>query len=130
MFDEKRNFIVLLGIFLLLTSLGGIITLSSENAIAGTPKSGIIAINETWTIAGSPYWIKDNITVEHGATLTIDPGVEIKFDGYYCLYINGNLNAIGTELNRIIITSNKTNPAPGDWDKIQINSTGHAEISY
>lgn len=130
MFDEKRIFIVLLGIFLILTSFGGIIILSSDNAIAGTPKSGIIAINETWALAGSPYWIEDNITVEYGATLTIDPGVEIKFDGYYCLYINGNLNAIGTELNRIIITSNKTTPAPGDWDKIQINSTGHAEINY
>ena len=31
----------------------------------------------------SPYWIEDNITVPEGATLTIEPGVEVKFNGFY-----------------------------------------------
>jgi parallel beta-helix repeat protein len=45
-------------------------------------------------------------------------------------FVNGTLHAVGTATGRINITSNKTSPTPGDWDRIQINSTGQASIKY
>jgi parallel beta-helix repeat protein len=54
----------------------------------------------------------------------------VRFDGFYNIYVNGTLIAVGTEANRINITSNMTVPSNGDWFRIQINSTGHAEIKH
>jgi parallel beta-helix repeat protein len=66
--------------------------------------------------------------VASSATLTIEPGVEVKFDGFYSIYVDGTIIAIGNESNRINITSNSINPIPGDWNTIQINLKGHSEI--
>ncbi len=83
-----------------------------------------------WTLAGSPYIITDNIIVPSMRTLTIEPGVEVRFDGRYQFYVEGNLSAVGTSLSRIIITSNMAIPEMGDWSRIQVNQSGHAEIEF
>jgi parallel beta-helix repeat protein len=114
--------------FVIVISLIGFVDISGESAIAGTPISGTISANEVWTLAGSPYWIKGDITVSTGVTLTIDPGVQLRFDGFFELHINGNLVAVGSDSERIGITSNATSPAPEDWDMIFIGTSGHAEI--
>jgi titin len=125
----KRISHIGLSIMLILAICAGLITLISENAEAGTPKSGSISGDETWDLAGSPYWIEGDVVVENGVILTIDAGVEVKFNGYYSLYVDGDLNAFGTQPSNIFIGSNQSSPAEGDWDRIQINSTGHAEVN-
>ncbi|UCE74069.1 MAG: right-handed parallel beta-helix repeat-containing protein, partial [Methanomassiliicoccales archaeon] len=108
----------------------GFMNFGSENT-KGTNVSGtILPPGETWGLAGSPYFVVDDVIVASAATLTIEPGVQVKFNGYYSIYVDGNLTAIGSETSRINITSNKTTPMSSDWDRIQINSTGHAEIKY
>ncbi|MEJ2195918.1 MAG: T9SS type A sorting domain-containing protein, partial [Ignavibacteriaceae bacterium] len=62
-----------------------------------------------------PYIIAGNISVADGETLTLNPGVELRFNGDYVFEVNGALVADGTEQFPIIFTSNKENPAPGDW---------------
>jgi len=62
--------------------------------------------------------------------LTIEPDVTVLFDGYYAIYVDGNLTAIGTDTKRITISSNIMPSAPADWRYIQINSEGHAEIEF
>jgi parallel beta-helix repeat protein len=79
-------------------------------------------------LLGSPYIIKGNVTVADGVTLTIDPGVNVIFDGFYSLFVDGTLLALGNDSNRINISSNSL--IPGSWDRIRINSSGHAEIQY
>ncbi|MGH7456535.1 MAG: hypothetical protein ACRENG_34625, partial [bacterium] len=44
-----------------------------------------------WTLAGSPYIVTGNIIVPAGMMLTIDPGVIVKFAGYYGLRVEGTL---------------------------------------
>jgi parallel beta-helix repeat protein len=67
--------------------------------------------------------------VENGANLTIEAGCEIIFRGKFGLYIgNGTLTAVGNPSSMITFTtSNATNHT---WDRIQINATGQARISY
>ncbi|UCG69209.1 MAG: right-handed parallel beta-helix repeat-containing protein [Thermoplasmata archaeon] len=102
-----------------------------EKARAGTSvPGGHITSNTTWTALGSPYWIEGNLTIDIGVNLTIEPDSEVRFTGRYSIYIEGFLNAVGTPSNNINITSDSVDPHRGDWNRIQINSTGRAEIEY
>jgi hypothetical protein len=92
-------------------------------AAAQTNVSGFINANTTWTLAGSPYIVVGNALLVHGYTLTIDPGVVVKFDSAKALQIDGELIAVGTPANRITFTTNQVNPTPGDWSKIQFSDT-------
>lgn len=44
-------------------------------AMAQTNVAGTIPADTTWSRAGSPYVLVDNVTIAAGARLTIDPGV-------------------------------------------------------
>ena len=86
---------ILLSVLMLLTFS---ITL---DALAETKVGGPIAIDMTWTLDKSPYIVVQNIEVAEGATLTIEPGVTVRFDGDYALIISGTLIARGTKKNMI-----------------------------
>jgi parallel beta-helix repeat protein len=96
----------------------------------GTDVSGPIGADTTWDTAGSPWIVVGNVSVNNGVTLTIDPGVVVKFDGFHSIFVDGTLSAVGTESSRILITSNFSSPARSDWDRIQVNSSGHADIGF
>jgi parallel beta-helix repeat protein len=103
-------------------------TVWNENARGDTIVGGTISADTIWDLSGSPYIIVDNIEIVSGVSLTIEPGVEVKFDGTFNINVMGILYAIGTEASRITITSNKATPLPGDWGSIGVG--GHAEIKY
>ncbi len=62
-------------------------------------------VSGTWTLANSPYLIDGDITVPAGETLSIEAGVEVIFQSWYKLTVNGNLNAVGTEADPILFTA-------------------------
>jgi parallel beta-helix repeat protein len=96
--------------------------------------SGPITSDTTWYSADSPYIVTGDVTVEPGFTLTIEPGVEVKFDGVYSITVDGKLIADGTFMNKIKFTSNQTMPAKGDWYTVRLrtecNLIDYAEIEY
>jgi len=113
---------------------------SAGTAAAATTVSSNITVDTTWTAAGSPYIIAaKDVTVTAGTTLTIDPGVVIKFNSYtYNLLVEGTLNATGTAGQNIIFTEIRddvgddtngdgaaSSPAPGYWGHIELNGTGN-----
>ncbi|MEZ4833992.1 MAG: hypothetical protein R2873_18755 [Caldilineaceae bacterium] len=86
--QSTRGFVLTL-VFLLLFALS-----ASPPLWAATNVSGPITTNTTWTLANSPYIVTDDVTVEAGVTLTIQPGVVVKFDsGTDELWVNGTLIA-------------------------------------
>jgi hypothetical protein len=111
----------IVGLFVL-SGLVGIFFMVPYDVEAPGPTyvSGIISTNINWTVANSPYIVVGNILVESGATLAIEPGVEVRFDDYYYLWIDGELNSAGTETEMITFTSNKSTPDKADWDGIKI----------
>ncbi len=94
--------------------------------------NGIISGDTIWTIGSSPYIITGNVLIENNVTLTIEPGVEIKFDDKYYMQVEGKLIADGTQKEMITFTSNKQNPSIGDWDSIKFmeNCDNGSSISY
>ncbi len=66
-------------------------------ALADTNVSGPISTNTTWTAANSPYIVNgaSSITVNSGVTLTIEPGVIVKFGTGKQMVVQGTLTAVG-----------------------------------
>ncbi len=53
-------------------------------------------VSGIWTPSGSPYMITEDITVDTGDTLIIQPAVEVQFAEKKSLYVSGTLKALGT----------------------------------
>jgi hypothetical protein len=113
-----------------------------------TLKSGALTDSETWTLDGNPYLVTGDVTVQNGQTLTIEPGVEVRFtelsddqsggnDANRAeLYVYGTILAEGTEADSIVFTSNSQSPSSGDWYGIylrDVNADGsfqYTRIGY
>lgn len=101
------------------------------------PKGG--HLESDWTVPeGCKLTMKENLTVEKGATLTIEPGAKLSFDADHYLWIShGKLVAKGTEESPIVLTSSNSSPAAGDWEGVLFdakasggNVLDHVKIEY
>jgi uncharacterized protein (TIGR02145 family) len=61
-------------------------------------------VSGTWAYANSPYIIDGEINIQVGNELTIEPGVQVLFSGYYKFNIYGRLLAVGTVSDTIVFT--------------------------
>jgi len=88
-----------------------------------TPVSGVISVDTTWTLAGSPYTIDGHVYVTANALLTIEAGVEVNATGYYGLFVGegGRVLVDGTLFNPVRFTA--AGPSPGSWIGIQLNAS-------
>jgi parallel beta-helix repeat protein len=130
----------------------GIIVLSLLSLISGGPALANVSIpssqvlpdisylyiseNTTWYAASSPYILEENVTVASDVTLTIEPGVVVKFGEHRRLDVDGTLVADADGGDRIYFTSIKddtvggddnndggtTSPAEKDWEWILFHS--------
>jgi hypothetical protein len=62
---------------------------------------GDITSDTTWTLANSPYSLNQNIIINDGVTLTIEPGVIVILPNDCLLQVNGRLVAEGTSSQKI-----------------------------
>jgi parallel beta-helix repeat protein len=92
---------------------------------------GSIQQDTVWTLVDSPFVVVNDLIVKAGYTLTIEPGVEVKFGGAFSLEVEGVLNAVGTAEDTIKFTSNKYEPQLGDWGTIRlVNKLQTSTIAY
>lgn len=100
--------------------------LINPNLVLAGNVSGSVTSDTTWTLAGSPVVITDSVTVLSGRTLTIEPGVVVKFDAGTILVIGGKLVAAGTVANPITFTSSLASPSTGSWRNVTFLSSSDA----
>jgi hypothetical protein len=95
-----------------------------------TNVSGGIYTNTTWTKAKSPYIITDTVVVFPGVTLTIQPGVTVKFANNIRLELRqATLIAEGTSTDSITFTSNSAVPYAGIWNSVLFNGANTSKYS-
>ncbi len=109
---EYRKYCLIIVSLVLVFTVPGI----GQTFITGGNVSGM------WTLAGSPYYIQGEITVPNGETLTIEPGVDILFQGHYKFNVQGRLLAIGTLSDSIKFTAENTSTG---WHGIRFNYTSN-----
>lgn len=107
--------------FLLLTALLPCFGPVAARA-ATIPVTSNISSNTTWT-TGNVYWVQNSIGVNAGVTLTVQPGVVVKFTIGRSFTVNGNLRCIGDPSSRITFTSIKDDNVGGDT-----NGDGNATV--
>jgi len=84
-----------------------------------------IDVSTTWSKEGSPYILRNSISVLQGATLTINQGVVIKVEPSYSYSKNGinifggGIIAIGSESEPIYFTSLYDDTVGGDTDNYE-----------
>lgn len=119
-------------------------------AIYGTPgkrnslnylitSGATLSSNKILVKSKSPYLVKSGITINSGVTLTIEPGVVIKFyDTNSYITASGAIKANGTSSEKIVFTSFKddfyggdlngdssaTSPQYGNWKIISLEGAG------
>lgn len=110
-------------------------TRTPTNSGPGTTVGGPLCDDTTWQAAKSPYIASSSVIVGGSdfcdgagvnATLTIEPGVEIRFADSRFLDISGTLIARGTDQAPILFTSNRTSKAPGDWGGIRFRGSSQS----
>ncbi len=111
---------------------GNVLTGNGYNTIC---VGGTISGSTTWEVipGSTPYVVVADVTVAAGQTLTIDPGVVVKFGSGKNILVQGTLNSRGTVNEKVVVTSirddeyggdtnrdgSATRPAAGDWGYIQ-----------
>lgn len=94
-----------------LLALTGILLLIPFSATAQTGAGGVIDTNSVWSAAVDPFIVTQSVVVAGNAILTIEAGVEVRFEPDATLSVsNGTLVARGTVAETIIFTANATPP--------------------
>jgi hypothetical protein len=133
--NPRKHIFILVTFFIALSfALALLMVLSSTHTAqaapvaGGTNVSGPIITHTTWTVTGSPYLMTDDVTVNPGITLTVEPGVVvIGTIQDTALIINGHLQAIGTISSPITFTAPIT--VPGAWSGV-IFSGGSSHLAH
>jgi hypothetical protein len=107
-----------------------VLALFGLNLFSQTNFQGGIYSDTQWTKDKSPYVITGDVVVFPDKTLTIESGVEIKFNGNYYIEIRGILISIGNITSPISFTSNLGSPQKGDWVGLKIKNNQGAKASF
>lgn len=87
----------------------------------------VIATDTTWGVAGSPYAFTNNVVVASNATLTIEPGVTVRFGQGCGMTIHGRLLADGAEGQPVVFTR-----YPGDttWERLMFVDAEDSRLTH
>ena len=105
------------GIFLICLAVA-CVPLFSQTQVSGT------IINATWSKSGSPYIVNSDLLI---ASLKIEPGVLVLFNGKFVFEVAGKLEAVGTDKEMIVFRSDTSRTF---WRGIFFNGSQPSELSH
>lgn len=105
----------------LLFILAGI-TSFSTTLFSQTNVNGVIGSSVTWTTQNSPYIVTGNTVISSNVTITIEPGVTVRFRKNKQLLLRGNLVGLGTVTDTIQFISDT---AANQWAGILVDNASY-----
>ncbi len=102
--------------------LGALAYFQAENELAKT-----LRVDEL-TDDFDFYWVTCDVVVPEGHTLTIQPGVELRFVEPFSFIVRGKLIAQGTPSRPIRFTSAQEEPRPGDWRQLLFDEAENGSL--
>jgi uncharacterized repeat protein (TIGR01451 family) len=105
---------------------------ADENLVTSGPTTvcGNITSDTLWKALDGPFIITCEVVVPAGVTLTLEPGVVVKFNSLLGIQVLGSLISQGTESRGVLFTSNRSRLRRGDWDGIGIGNGGTAVLDW
>jgi hypothetical protein len=98
---------------------------------AQTEIGGIIKTNETFVKTKSPYIVTSDLVITQEGFLTLEPGVELRFNGGVKLEVRGKLIANGTVQDSITFTSAKDIlDSINRWKGIELTSVTNSNFTF
>jgi parallel beta-helix repeat protein len=95
-----------------------------------TWKNASIAGNPTWALSDSPFGVCDNITIQSGASLTVEAGSVIRFCPDTGIIVHGALAMDGQQSSKINLTSYSYPGNRGDWKGIAFEADSVDSLSF
>ncbi|WP_134668505.1 right-handed parallel beta-helix repeat-containing protein [Halorussus marinus] len=83
----------------------------------------------TWSAEEGPYRIAEDITIERGATLEIEPGTTVQPAEDITITVRGNLTANGTAAAPVGFETAPQAPADIHWGTIRYNGSSNSRLS-
>jgi parallel beta-helix repeat protein len=102
----------------------------NHSPVLATYVEGFLDRDTVWSLTDSPLLLTNDLIVNSNVTLTIEPGVEVRFGGNFSLIVEGNLYAVGMEENNITFSSNKNSPEAGDWGSLSFRFSPNSSLRY
>ena len=130
-------------LFVFITSFISIFYFSTHFAFASTNVTDDIFSDTTWALTESPYIVSSNLYIAPSTTLTIEPGVVVKFENNSSINSAGDIIANGNTNNKIIFTSifddsvagdtngdaDNTVPNKNDWNGIYFDNVHNSSFT-
>ncbi|UPW02041.1 right-handed parallel beta-helix repeat-containing protein [Halorussus gelatinilyticus] len=85
--------------------------------------------NTTWTAEGGPYRIAADVTVEEGATLTVEPGTAVQPAADIRITVEGNLTVAGAASDPVTIATAPQAPDDVRWASIRYEGGPNSRLS-
>lgn len=99
-----------------------------SSSVSAVKKSGTLTADEAWS---GKILVDGDITIPKGNVVTIENGATIRFAKGAKMIVDGTLLANGQVNRAITLTSNESNPQPGDWGGIIFSeSSQNSRIEY
>ncbi|MDO8970554.1 MAG: right-handed parallel beta-helix repeat-containing protein, partial [Saprospiraceae bacterium] len=121
---KLKIFIPLLALFI--TSVFAVTLNAAVINVIGNVYDGSGEEDQGPWVSGNTYIVQSAPNIPANTTLTIAPGVVVKFQVVVSFTINGKLVAQGTDAERITFTSNNTDPQPGNWYSLYFATTANS----
>ena len=104
-----------------------------------TEANGTLSNDTVWH-RDRHYIVTGDVIVPVGTELKAETGAVVRFDGYYKILVEGNLQAVVGEQDNMVVftpldacyltgfTSNKELPEKGDWGKLEFENIDSANV--
>lgn len=103
--------------------------LSASILFAATDLPATITTDTTLAKSGNPHYLRSDVNIAAGVTLTLQAGVQVIAAGDYRLFVNGTLTGNGTSAMPCLLRGPVLN-ARGGWQGLYVSRGGRCELTH